>query len=445
MSDPPDPGSEFQQDVKLDKPGIVGARWWQQSLVAEGQSVRRREILKGLAIAGGVMGVIGVGGYTVARMFRTKREQVLFGSRKALEVQRQYGWDFGARGEALVFDGSNLSPFVRTDLARLAEVMTPRHNGKYHVATLVESLFATPTAELPEPADDTHAMDTAAFRPLAEVLTPVMTPAMEKAYRAGKAFAKQCEGHSGVAALADMPGPEAVAFAAGAAGRFEPVLLFDNWPHPRAVVPSHLTLAALAYYQPLFAEKAAARTGTEPLFLLDRARLNPYSEEGDRFDNRYFAGMPMLKTLSEDGIRGLFYVVASPSDLPEPGDLNRTLAEGSRDLAPGKVAVRALAVSDFDYTAPTNVEQPAYYGGSPETDGSFWVKYPFDTGYAARHGQEIARTTTADHSFTAGAVKAPPAANLGKIAVLVTASGLLLGAALDRRGSMNRFAGGWAG
>jgi hypothetical protein len=50
-----------------------------------------------------------------------------------------------------------------------------------------------------------------------------------------------------------------------------------------------------------------------------------------------------------------------------------------------------------------------------------------------------------DHQFVLGATKAPPPANVGKVAVLVTATGLLIGAALDRRGSMNRFSSGWAG
>ena len=33
-SDPKQPGYEFQQDVALDKPGIVGARWWHQGSAA---------------------------------------------------------------------------------------------------------------------------------------------------------------------------------------------------------------------------------------------------------------------------------------------------------------------------------------------------------------------------------------------------------------------------
>src|SRR6185503_12427976 len=119
--------------------------------------------------------------------------------------------------------------------------------------------------------------------------------------------------------------------------------------------------------------------------VLDRNRLLPYSEESDRFDNRYFANMPGMRALSAVGVRALFYVVPSASDLPEPGDLNRTLAEGTRTPTSGGVAVGALAVSDFnaDTSAPG---APLYYGGRKETDGSFWVNYPFDSGSSARWG-----------------------------------------------------------
>ncbi|HEV8269081.1 MAG TPA: hypothetical protein VGR00_12640, partial [Thermoanaerobaculia bacterium] len=318
MSDgePPEPGSEFQRDVHLEKPGIVGARWWQKSLVEDAGSVRRRDVLKGLAVAGGVLGAIGLGGYALSRLFSQSKEPVSLAKRSALEMQKAYGWDFGARGEALVFDGTSETPFVRSELDKLPEVMTPRRNAKYYVGTLVESLFAKPAMELPAPSDGSARLDAAPFRRLADVIVPIVTPAMEKAYRVGEAFARLSEGHAGVAALVDLFGPEAVAFAAGACSRFEPVLLFDNWPHPHGVVPSHLTLAALAYYQPRFTERAISRTAAEPLFVLDRSRLSAYFEESDRFDNRYYARVPNLKLLARDGIQGLFYVVSSASDLP---------------------------------------------------------------------------------------------------------------------------------
>jgi hypothetical protein len=357
-------------------------------------------------------------------------------------VQRLYGWDFGARGVPLVFDGAVQRLFVRSELERLADVMRPKTNQKYYVATLVESLFATPAQTLPEPADPQLKTDAAPFQPLADVLVPVVTPAMERAYRVGEAFAKKLEERPYLAALVDMPGPQAVAFAAGACSALEPVLLFDNWPHPKGVVPSHLALAALAYYQPRFAEQASQRGYAAPMFVVDRGRLNPYSEESDRFDNRYFANMPSLSALAGDNIRGLFYVVASSSDLPEPGDLNRTLAAGTRMPTSGNVAVRALALTDFGGDDPS---EPAYFGRRRETDASFWSAYPLDPDRPPSPGARTAGTTTSEHVFVAGATKAPPPANVGKVAVLVTASGLLVAAALDRRGSMNRFASGWAG
>ncbi len=402
-------------------------------------------MLKGLAVAGGIMGAIGIGGYALTRLFKAPpKEPVSFGTRRALDVQKLYGWDFGARGEALVFNGISTEPFVRSNLGSLAEVMAPKHDAKYAVGTLLESLWAKPTTTLPEPAGGYAPGDAGEFKTLGDVIVPIVTPRMERTYRVGQAFARLCEGHASVAALVDMPGPEAVAFAAGACSRFEPVLLFDNWPHPHGVVKSHLVLAALAYYQPRFAEQAAARTSTDPMFVLDRDRLSPYSEESDRFDNRYFANMPGLKALADDGIKILFYVVPSPDDLPEPGDLNRVLAEGTREPASGRVAVRALAVSGF-HAKDTQPGETVYYGGSRETDGSFWINYPLDPSFHPEHGQKIAGSQTKDYVFVPGASKAPPAANVGKVAVLVTASGLLIGAALNRRGSMNRFSGGWAG
>ncbi|MEO6325700.1 MAG: hypothetical protein ABIT01_19680 [Thermoanaerobaculia bacterium] len=445
MNEPPEPGSEFERDVELKKPGIVGARWWHKSLEEERQVVGRRSVLKTLAIAGGIMGAAGLGLYAIGRAFRTPAEPVSFGTRRALEVQRLYGWNFGARDKALVFDGITETAFVRGSLERLGEVMTPKHNTKYSVGTLLESLTAQPTATLPEPDDGYTPEDSAEFKKLIDVVVPAVTPQMEEAYLVGEAFARLCQGHPALSALVDLPGPEAVAFAAGACKRFEPVLLIDNWPHPHGVVPSHLALAALAYYQPRFTEQAASRTETSPLFILDRARLAPYSEESDRFDNRYYANMPSMRALAGDGIRGLFYVVRSASDLPEPGDLTRVLAEGTRQTSPSSVAVRALALSDFNGRL-SDPGTTVYYGGSAQTDGSFFVNYPFDPTFSPPFGQKIAPSTSPDHVFVPGAAKSTPsAANVGKVAVLVTASGLLIGAALNRRGSMNRFSGGWSG
>jgi hypothetical protein len=302
----------------------------------------------------------------------------------------------------------------------------------------VESLLAKPTATLPDPQDGQPRPDAAPFKRLADVLVPIVTPGMLGAYRVGEALARLAGQRQGLAALVDLPGPEAVAFAAGAAQVFEPVLLLDNWPHPHGVVPSHLTLAALAYYQPRFASQGE-RLASPPLFVLDRSRLAAYSEESDRFDNRYYARMPTLSALAKDGVRALFYVVASPAGLPEPADLSAVLG-----AAGTPVAVRALALSDFETDSAGRHPARVDYGGSARLDAAFWDEYAFDSTAAPVAGS--VSSATKDHRFVAGATAASaPPANLGMVPVVVAASGLVLAAALDRRGSMNRFAGGWSG
>src|SRR5689334_23419108 len=56
----------------------------------------------------------------------------------------------------------------------------------------------------------------------------------------------------------------------------------DNWPHPKGVVPAHQTLAAAAYFQPLFAKRAGV--GSPPMLVLDRRRLAAYTD--DRSEER---------------------------------------------------------------------------------------------------------------------------------------------------------------
>jgi hypothetical protein len=359
-------------------------------------------------------------------------------------MQRQYGWDFGARGAPLVFDGVAEGPFVRTQLQSLAQVMAPSPQGpnaKYAVPTLVESLLAVPTASLPDPEDGQPRPDGAPFRRLIEVLLPIQTPAMARAYRAGEALARLAGWKQGLAVLVDLPGPEAVAFAAGAAATFEPVLLLDNWPHPHAVVPSHLALAALAYYQPRFAAQKA-RVCEAPLFVLDRARTNPYAEASDRFDNRYYARMPRLETLAKDGVRALLYVVASPDALPEPADLNAVLSAAPAANAPA-VEVRALALADFE-SDPAQPPDRLYYRGSAKGDAAFWQDYSFEARADAAAAPAGAAAQTKDHRFVTRAAPINPAtATIGNVTIAATAGGLIVAAALDRNRTLQRFASGW--
>lgn len=440
----PGPGQEFERDVELNDEGIVGARWWHKALASQDSTVERRHVLVGLIAAGGVLGAIGMAGYGISKIFSGPNETV--DTRRSLEMQRQFGWDFGARGKPLVFNGVSEKPFVRADLDQLPDVMLPAYNAKYYVNTLPMSLKAQPAAALPAPAAGTTAPALPPFKTLSEVILPIVTPEMEKAYRAGEALARLCSGRRSLAILADLPGPECVAFAAGACSVFEPVLLFDNWPHPVGVVPTHQTLAALAYYQPRFAEQKNLRSSARPLFLLDRRRMSAYSEESDRFDNRYYARAPRLSALAQDEIQALLYVVASPAALPEPDDINAVLAPAYPE--PQTVAVRALALTDFGTTAVTSGPSPLYFGGSAETDATFWIAYPYDSSFTPTLDQSTAfkASDASRYSFISRSTAAATTPeSLGNVAVMVGGSGLVMAAALGRRGSQNRFSGGWSG
>lgn len=489
----------YKRDVAINEPGMVGARWWNKSLVAYDKSVSRRKVLKGIAVAGGVAVFLGLaikGISSAAYDGDDEREATELRMKKSLEMQRSYGWDFGARGQMLVYDGVKLSPFDRTKLASLPDVVTPTDpdHKAFHRGTLTESLAAKPTTTLPE--DPERPSTDPPFAPLADVLVPIESTAMKTAYAAGEALARLAKGRETVdgkrlGLLVDMQGAECVAFAAGAAELFEPVLLFDNWPHPKGVVDAHNALAAFAFYQPRF-EATKKLTRNWPAFLVDRGRHATYSDASSAFDNRYYARFPSADALREKGITQLLYVVSGPSSLPEPIDLNGPLADLSNGPLGGAVGARALAASDFraydtSFAPPSPSSAPApsasapapsasgtastsgpaapsasassappaapaprgietYFGTRPETDASIWTLYPMfkNPPTATTTMPENAATK---HRFYRSAIatqKEPE--SFGVVGVMVAAtSGIILAAALDRAGSMNRFSGGWSG
>ena len=86
----------------------------------------------------------------------------------------------------------------------------------WYVPTLFQSPSALPRTRPLE--------ETTRATPLNEVLVPIFSPAMDTAYRRGKALASLFQGEStGAMVVVDLPGPEAVAFAAGAAAALDPV------------------------------------------------------------------------------------------------------------------------------------------------------------------------------------------------------------------------------
>ena len=266
----------LHRDAVVDHPGLVGARWWQDGVVDP--IGRRNTILMLLAVGAGV----GVAGLAIEAFSPTKTAR-----KPALDLQREYGWSFGAASENLVFNGQSTEPFDRDRLGRMVAELGPRVAA--HRPFYVQTLFESPAA-LPRTVSQG---DPAPIVPLETALVPIYTNGMRDAFQRAQARAGSLATAASTALIVDLDGQDSVAFAAGASQAFDPVFLFDNWPHPHGVVPAHLTLAAAAYYQPMFARAAqTGRPDSPPMFVLDRQRLSAYSDSTDRFDNRWIARMP---------------------------------------------------------------------------------------------------------------------------------------------------------
>jgi hypothetical protein len=459
----------FKRAEALDEEGIVGARWWHEGL-AHSDPLGRRSALKALLVGAGVLAT-GALLVKACSPEKTKTER-----QSALDAQKRFGWDLGARAESLTFDGQTTAPFQPSLLATLEAALLPTRADlrPYFVRTLVQSSNALPQTNLP---DD---LALGPFTPVSGVLRPIFTMRMDAAFRRGKALAALFDGKDiGAAVVVDLPGPESVAFAAGAASVFDPVFAIDNWPHPRGVVPAHLTLAAAAYYQPLFAKAGGTRSGAAPaMFVLDRARLTPYTDENSQFDNRHLAKLPSFAKLKELGVRRILYVVPTFSDIPELDDLNDDFVhdQGAGIVvkivsasafgpvnADAVAALRAVPAPDGPASqvlagmAASMPDVPYHYALSPAGDSSFWVDYPWldapppgaQSSVVPTGGRDYVptpRTTTFSTPSAMGMSNRTTPAGFGMVPILVgVTSGTFLGAAAARSGSWNRSSGGWGG
>ncbi len=454
-----DPDAPFQRDEYVDEPGISGARWWQTSLDRDAQPAdpARRDALRNLLLGVGVIAGIAVVGAGIHDCAKDDWEAQ---PRAALEMQRTFGWAFGAASESLVFDGAGTSSFDRSKLPSLGADCAPARGDLARFA--VTTIFEAPAAKPKASADG----DPQTFVPLSDALLPVHDAKMDAAYARGLALA-DLFGHAkppaDAAVIVDLPGPESVAFAAGASQRLDPVFLFDNWPHPRGVVPAHLTLGALAYYQPLWERTRPTRpAGATPLFVLDRNRLRPYSDEATQFDNRHFAKLPSAASLQGTGIKRVLYVTTDASSA-ELDDVNDDLVAYKR----AGLDVRMVAATDFGVVpgadpSPAELERrvlPAYYGGKAESHGAFFLDYPWadpehNTGASAlpsapRLWRPTPRTTpfsSGSGGSSSGGAARPTPPGFGTIPVVVAlGTGVVLGAKLSRSGSWTRSSGGWGG
>jgi len=284
--------------------------------------------------------------------------------------------------------------------------MAPRSQA--HKRFYVQTLFESPTA-LPKA---TAQGDPATITPLQTALKPIHTNGMADAFAIGRALADPLGAMTDTAVIVDLDGHEAVAFAAGACQKLDPIFLFDNWPHPHGVVPAHMTLAAAAYYQPLFARAQLSNPPDVPaMFVLDAQRLAPYRDDATQFDNRWVARMPSPSALKSLRVAKLLYVIAA----------NRSPARELDDLNDDFVADTAAGIAILMLPLPA----------SPSS-----IPSPLGTPYSPSP-----RRTLFSSGVSGGSRPAP--SDFGSVPIVVAAAGgVVLGVAWSRSGTWSR---GWGG
>lgn len=448
-----DESSPFERQHAKHEPGIIGASWWRESLANVQDPVSRRQAINWALGATG--GIVGIGALLAIAAQSCSSEEPQVERRTLLDMQKLYGWSFGAAAESVTFDGSSSQPFDRSALTRMAADLRPPSPRAvpFYVPTLFQVLGASPTSTTEEAET---------IVPLEQVLVPIFTTEMRRAYMQGRALADELRRGEArnIAVIVDLEGPSAVAFAAGSSEVLEPIFVFGNWPHPRGVVQAHRTLAAAAYFQPLFAQRRLEQR--PPLFVLDRFRLAPYADDASQFDNRYAATLPQASVLRQWGVQHVLYVTPSSADRSEPWDLSEAFVA----YKAAGVDVKLVAAEAFsrDYTLGAgNAESAAnasalqeqangagryYYGGSARTAGWFWHDYPWSR-------RPVPAAATEPSMSRPGVTYDPPnvpiaplvtAAALGTVAVAVSrSSGRIMGALANRNGSWNRSEGGTGG
>lgn len=498
MTNDPLHNTPYARDRQVDKPSIVGARWWHATLVDQAAQIARRDAIRNMLIVGGVIAGFGA---MLAMCVRAGGAGLLSSEsdtetarKTSLAMQKEYGWSFGAVGEPLVFNGVTTKPFEPGALSLLASDLAPA--SPRLLPFFQATLFQAPDA-VPASLGKLDPSEVTGFVPLRIVMKPIFTSAMREAYARGKSlaslFASLAEvAHApatppGAAAAAsapasaraalvvDLPGPEAVAFAAGAIAAFDPIFLFDNWPHPRGVVRAQETLSAAAYYQPLFAEaKRGARAGRAPMFVLDRRRLTAYTDDAKQFDNRYVAKLPTsAAAMRALEVEHILYVVPNRADARrELDDLNDELVVYSS----GGIDVKALSLDLFAVDPTPDGRPPpqgatagnesdkliaeggfVYYGGNGGAHDAFFVDYPWAKPARVATARPVSNPgkSFVSHprasAYSTGSPSGSPTTKprpgtFGTVPVAIAAgTGVVLGARYSRSGSWNRSSGGFGG
>jgi hypothetical protein len=227
---------DFHKVRQFDEPELVGAQWWRAAHLSapDDQGWSRRSAIMGLAGLSALSAGLGTTtGCADPPPPPPPPDSTLH--EQALELQRTYGWDFGNPTGGLRVAGKP-GPLEAGSLERLVDDLKPKNPAlqPYYGPVLFQCLSATPSSP-----------ETTSPRALKELIGPLETPEMITALRQGLGMSELFAGApAGRAVVLDLPGPEAAAFAAGLADRFEPVFWFDKFresPSPlpdRRVVPS---------------------------------------------------------------------------------------------------------------------------------------------------------------------------------------------------------------
>lgn len=411
----------FKLLTESNTPTVIGKAWWNEALKLTITGDARRTMM----VVGGGLAAVVVGAPILGAIFGgddeddTRQEK-----RKALQAQREFGWSFGAADEA---NTVGYGPTSGTSV-NLTAIMAPRGNRwtSVWIPTLFESLEAMPTSKN-QPED----VRTAGFKPLRDVIQPEMPPRAITVHSEGTFLAQRLAHTKGVAVIVDLPGPDAVVYAAALAEIFDPVFLFDNWPHPRGVVQAHRTLATALQLAPGFAEVKGRRDAdAPPVFVLDRTRLAPYTDDASQFDNRSLARLPTLAALKAAGIQHIYYVAPTGSVIDMDDVVEDLVAYQA-----GGIEVRAVVAADLPPPPSTTLPD----GRVATRAATFAHAYNFQVAGAEPWGPpppEAAWRPT-PRSSPYASHQAP--AGFGEVPVVVrAATGVLLGAAIYRSGSWNR-------
>jgi hypothetical protein len=339
----------------VDEPELVGARWWREAFDA-GKPSRQNSGLGELLLisAAGMGATVTLTGALMVLSVSVATFAVL--PERPLRHQQNDGWAVGAPpGELSWVSTCPTPPLDPSVLASLPQdLLPPSPYNSWARMALLQAPSAAP------PPDSGQ-------RPLAEVLQPLCTDPMSRAFLRGQALAELLAPaeRERVVLLIDLPGPEAVAFAAGLGPGYAPVWTFENWPHPKGIVPAHETLGAVLYH--LDALKAPRRDDARPALVLDRARRNTMKEGA--FDNRYFAELPSSAKLGSAANTRVLYV-RNTRDEPDASDLRSDLEAWGASHS-----VMLLDLDRFGEGPGPDGANRAWYGGSEGTHWHFWVHY----------------------------------------------------------------------